>query len=96
MLCCSVYRETYDALPKPRVQQTSAPFALRTQRQFSQLGMSLSHTLWKLTEVGLLTAFTPRPPPQPIPPQFRMGLHCAYHQGPGHETNHCTALKHAI
>ena len=25
-----------------------------------------------------------------------MDLHCAYHQGPGHETDHCTALRHAI
>ncbi|RVW21319.1 Transposon Ty3-G Gag-Pol polyprotein [Vitis vinifera] len=32
----------------------------------------------------------------PIPAQFRMDLHCAYHQGPGHETDRCTALRHAI
>ncbi|RVW24996.1 hypothetical protein CK203_116558 [Vitis vinifera] len=25
-----------------------------------------------------------------------MDLHCAYHQGPGHETDRCTALRHAI
>ncbi|RVW92560.1 Retrovirus-related Pol polyprotein from transposon 17.6 [Vitis vinifera] len=29
-------------------------------------------------------------------PQFRMDLHCAYHQGPGLETDRCTALRHAI
>ncbi|RVW37103.1 hypothetical protein CK203_084558 [Vitis vinifera] len=55
--------------------------------QFSQLGMPLSQALRKLTEVGLLTALAPRPPPQPIPPQFRMDMHCAYHQGPRHETD---------
>ncbi|WJZ87423.1 hypothetical protein VitviT2T_006803 [Vitis vinifera] len=82
--------------PRPRAQQTSAPFALRTQRQFSQIGMPLSQALRKLTEAGLLTTLTPRPLPQPIPPQFRMNLHCAYHQGPGHETDRCTALRHAI
>ncbi|RVW95318.1 hypothetical protein CK203_034202 [Vitis vinifera] len=82
--------------PQPRAQQTSAPFALRTHRQFSQLGMPLSQALRKLTEAGLLTALAPRPPPQPIPPQFRMDLHCAYHQGPGHETDRCTALRHAV
>ncbi|KAL6335769.1 hypothetical protein AAG906_039532 [Vitis piasezkii] len=32
----------------------------------------------------------------PIPPRFRMDLHCSYHQGPGHDTDHCTALRHAI
>ncbi|WJZ94855.1 hypothetical protein VitviT2T_013680 [Vitis vinifera] len=82
--------------PRPRAQQTSAPFALRAQRQFSQIGMPLSQALRKLTEAGLLTTLTPRPPPQPIPPQFRMDLHCAYHQGPGHETDRCTALRHAV
>ncbi|RVW93377.1 hypothetical protein CK203_022397 [Vitis vinifera] len=38
----------------------------------------------------------PSPLPQPIPAQFRMDLHCAYHQEPGHETDRCTALRHAI
>ena len=23
-------------------------------------------------------------------------MHCAYHQGPGHETDRCTALRHAL
>ncbi|RVW98084.1 Pro-Pol polyprotein [Vitis vinifera] len=82
--------------PRPRAQQTFAPFALRAQRQFSQIGMPLSQALRKLTEAGLLTTLTPRPPPQPIPPQFRMDLHCAYHQGPGHETDRCTTLRHAV
>ena len=56
----------------------------------------MSQALRKLTEAELLMALTPRPLPQPIPPQFRMDLHCAYHQGSGHETNHCTALRHTI
>ena len=25
-----------------------------------------------------------------------MDIHYAYHQGSGHETDHCTALRHAI
>ena len=58
--------------------------------------MPLSQALRKLIEAGLLTALTPRPPPQPLPPHFRMDLHCAYHQGLGHETDQCTALRHAI
>ena len=56
----------------------------------------MSQALRKLIEVGLLTALIPRPPPQPLPPQFRMDLHCAYHQGSGHETNRCTALRHVV
>ncbi|RVW49197.1 Transposon Ty3-I Gag-Pol polyprotein [Vitis vinifera] len=58
--------------------------------------MRLSQALPKLTEAGLLTTLAPRPSPQLIPPQFRMDLHCAYHQGPGHETDRCTALRHAV
>ncbi|KAL6316726.1 hypothetical protein AAG906_019657 [Vitis piasezkii] len=67
-----------------------------TDRRFSQLGMPLSRAFQKLMEGGLLTALAPRPPPQPLPPQFRMDLHCAYHQGPGHDTDRCSALRHAI
>ena len=58
--------------------------------------MSLSQALRKLTKVGLLTALTHRPPPLPIPPQFKMDLHCAYHQGPGHKTDRCTVFRYAI
>ncbi|WKA13155.1 hypothetical protein VitviT2T_030485 [Vitis vinifera] len=58
--------------------------------------MPLSQALRKLIEAGLLTTLTSRPPPQPLPPQFRMDLHCAYHQGLGHEIDRCTALRHAI
>ncbi|RVW87079.1 Transposon Ty3-I Gag-Pol polyprotein [Vitis vinifera] len=44
----------------------------------------------------IMTPLASRPLPQPIPPRFRMDLHCSYHQGPGHDTDHCTALRHAI
>ncbi|KAL6335862.1 hypothetical protein AAG906_003487 [Vitis piasezkii] len=75
------------------IARPTSPYP-RPRRQFSQLGMLLSQTLWKLTEARLLTALTSRPPPQPIPPQFRMDLHYAYHQGPRHETDRCTILRH--
>ncbi|KAL6316583.1 hypothetical protein AAG906_018838 [Vitis piasezkii] len=47
-------------------------------------------------EGGLLTQLALRPVPQPVPPHFRMDLHCSYHQGLGHDTDHCIALRHAI
>ncbi|KAL6312750.1 hypothetical protein AAG906_020602 [Vitis piasezkii] len=31
-----------------------------------------------------------------VPPRFRLDLHYSYHQGPGHDTDHCNALRHAI
>ena len=58
--------------------------------------MLLSQALRKLTYVGLLMLLALRPLPHPVPPQFRMDLHYAYHHGSGHETDCCTALKHAI
>ena len=45
---------------------------------------------------GLLSPLALRPLPQVVHPHFRMDLHCAYHQGPGHTTDQCTALRHAI
>ena len=47
-------------------------------------------------EGGLLTRLAPRPVSQPVPPRFRMDLHCSYHQGLGHDMNHCPALRYAI
>ncbi|RVW22168.1 Retrovirus-related Pol polyprotein from transposon 17.6 [Vitis vinifera] len=82
--------------PRPRAPQTTIPFVQRPTRQFSQLGMPLSRAFQKLMEGGLLTQLEPRPVPQPVPPRFKMDLHCSYHQGPGHDTDHCAALRHAI
>ncbi|RVW92803.1 hypothetical protein CK203_042611 [Vitis vinifera] len=80
---------------RPRAPQTTT-YVQRPLRQFAQLGMPLSRAFQKLTEGGLLTPLASRPLPQPIPPRFRMDLHCSYHQGPGHDMDHCTALRHAI
>nr|CAN83640.1 hypothetical protein VITISV_001524 [Vitis vinifera] len=80
---------------RPRAPQTTT-YVQRPPRQFAQLGMPLSRAFQKLAEGGLLTPLASMPLPQPIPPRFRMDLHCSYHQGPGHDTDHCTALRHAI
>ncbi|RVW12007.1 hypothetical protein CK203_087242 [Vitis vinifera] len=77
--------------PSPRVQyrprepsqsydQTYMPPALalphHTAQGIERPTVSYSAAaLRKLTEVGLLTALTPRPPPQLVPPKFRMDLH---------------------
>ena len=47
-------------------------------------------------ESGLLTQLALRLVTYLVPPQFRMDLHRAYHQGPGHDTDRCSALRHAI
>ncbi|RVW63456.1 hypothetical protein CK203_058582 [Vitis vinifera] len=45
---------------------------------------------------GLLTPLAPKLVPQPVLACFRLDLHYSYHQGLGHDTNHCSALRHAI
>ena len=92
----SLLRDLRHLILGPKLNKPLLFFTLRTQRQFSQLGMSLRQTLQKLTEARLLTARTPRPPPQLVLPQFKMDLQCVYHQGLGHETDCCTALRHTI
>ncbi|KAL6346051.1 hypothetical protein AAG906_025331 [Vitis piasezkii] len=82
--------------PAPSRPMTPTYLHLRPTRQFSQLGMPLSRAFQKFMEGGLLTQLAPKPLPQPIPPRFRMDFHCSYHQGLGHDTDHCTALRHAI
>ncbi|RVW85543.1 hypothetical protein CK203_044082 [Vitis vinifera] len=46
--------------------------------------------------MGFLAPLAPRALPDPVPPQFRLDLYCAYHQSAGHHTDRCTALRHAI
>ncbi|RVW19255.1 Retrovirus-related Pol polyprotein from transposon 17.6 [Vitis vinifera] len=60
------------------------------------VGYAFESSFSEAPEGGLLIPLASRPLPQPIPPRFRMDLHCSYHQGPGHDTDHCTALRHAI
>ena len=45
---------------------------------------------------GLLSPLASRPLPQVVHPHFRMDLNCAYHQGLGHTTYHCTALRYVV
>ena len=43
-----------------------------------------------------MTPLAPKPVPHPVPPRFILDLHFSYHQGLGHDTDHCNALRHAI
>ena len=72
--------------PWPRAPHTTIHFVQRPTRQFSQLGMPLSPAFRKLMEGGLLTQLAAKLVPQPVPPRFRMDLHCSYLQGLGHDT----------
>ena len=50
----------------------------------------------KLKTKGLLKPLDPRPIPNPLPFRFDVIKRCAYDQSPGHDTNKCFGLHHAI
>ena len=56
----------------------------------------MSQVYDKLKAKGLLKPLDPRPIPNPLPSRFNVNKRCAYHQGLGHETDHCFTLRHAI
>ena len=76
---------------RPQAPQTTT-YVQRPSHQFAKLGMHLSRAFQKLIEGGLLTLLAPNP----VPHRFKLDLYCSYHQGPGHDTNHYNALRHAI
>jgi hypothetical protein len=68
----------------------------KPKRAFTDLGMSLSKALVRLTESGHLKPIGPTPDPMEKSPKWRESAYCNYHQGKGHETDNCFKLRHAI
>ena len=58
--------------------------------------MPISQVFDKLKAKRLLKPLDPRPIPNLLPLRFVVNKRCAYHQGPGHDTNNCFVLHHAI
>nr|CAN62597.1 hypothetical protein VITISV_041531 [Vitis vinifera] len=82
--------------PRVATHPPPRPYAQRPRRQFTPLGMTLTRAFEKLRDAGVIAPLAPRPLPHPIPPHFRSHEHCLYHQTPGHDTERCSALHHAI
>eukprot|EP00261_Vitis_vinifera_P017496 XP_010647210.1 PREDICTED: uncharacterized protein LOC104878456 [Vitis vinifera] len=82
--------------PRAATHLPPRPYAQRPPRQFTPLGMTLTRAFEKLRDAGVIVSLAPRPLPHPIPPHFRSHEHCLYHQTPGHDTERCSALHHAI
>ena len=99
MVLQAVY--TVRQAPRPvvhhvRSRRPAVGYRRRQRRQFGNLGRSLSDVFRELVATGHLTPLAPRPPPQHPPPHYDALQHCDFHQGPGHSTNACQALRHAI
>ncbi|XP_057986706.1 uncharacterized protein LOC131171253 [Hevea brasiliensis] len=68
----------------------------RTPRKFSQFNQPLSKVFERLKARGLLQPLAPRPPPNPLPPNYNANLYCQFHQTHGHDTDRCFRLKHEV
>ena len=58
--------------------------------------MPMNQVFDKLKAKRLLKPLDLRPIPNPLPSGFDRNKRCAYHQVPGHETDRCFTLCHAI
>ena len=75
-------------------QQHAHDTAPRTPRKFSELKYSLSILLPVLLEKKMVTLRKPLPPSDSK--WYHANEHCDFHQGPGHTTDNCMALRHVI
>ncbi|XP_057994336.1 uncharacterized protein LOC131174597 [Hevea brasiliensis] len=68
----------------------------RTLRKFYQFNQPLSKVFERLKARGLLQPLAPRPPPNPLSPNYNANLYCQFHQTHGHDTDRCFRLKHEV
>ena len=68
----------------------------RPMREFHELYMPVIQVFENLKAKGLLKPLDLRPIPNPLPARFDVTKRCAYHQSPGHDTDKCFGLRHAI
>ena len=68
----------------------------RPRREFHELYMPVIQVFEKLKAKGILKPLDPRPIPNPLPARFDVSKRCAYHQSPGHDTDKCFGIRHAI
>ena len=81
--------------PIAPVQVLQGPLP-RPRREFHELYMPMSQVFEKLKAKWLLKPLDPRPITNPLPSRFVVNKRYAYHQGPGHDTDRCFSLCHAI
>ena len=72
------------------------PQVPKPKKEFHELYMPMSQVFDKLKAKGLLKPLDQRPIPNPLPSWFDLNKRCAYHQGPGHNTDRCFTLRHVV
>ncbi|XP_077232387.1 uncharacterized protein LOC143869499 [Tasmannia lanceolata] len=78
------------------VAEVAGPAIRRQFRQFDPLPFPLPMILKKLIRDKKIRLPDVKPVPNPLPVNWRSDQYCEYHRGPGHMTENCLALKHAI
>ncbi|XP_077242628.1 uncharacterized protein LOC143883159 [Tasmannia lanceolata] len=78
------------------VAEVAGPAIRRQFRQFDPLPYPLPLILKKLIRDKKIRLPDVKPVPNPLPVNWRRDQYCEYHRGPGHMTENCLALKHAI
>ncbi|XP_077239737.1 uncharacterized protein LOC143880643 [Tasmannia lanceolata] len=78
------------------VAEVAGPAIRRQFRQFDPLPYPLPMILKKLIRDKKIRLPDVKPVPNPLPVNWRRDQYCEYHRGPGHMTENCLALKHAI
>ncbi|XP_077252354.1 uncharacterized protein LOC143891697 [Tasmannia lanceolata] len=73
-----------------------APRRNSFDRKFDPLPYPIQMILKRLIKDRKIWLPDIKPPPHPLPAFWKMDQYCEYHRGPGHLTENCLALKHAI
>ena len=90
----NIYKNDPSQLISPvQISQGPPP---RPRREFHELYMPMSQVFEKLKAEGLLKPLDPKPVSNPLPTMFDVNKKCAYHRGPGHDTDKCYNLCYAI
>ncbi|KAI8572245.1 hypothetical protein RHMOL_Rhmol01G0182900 [Rhododendron molle] len=88
-MCCNCKANKGPALNSQLTRRNSP-------RAFSCFTAPLVSVYEKLLEAGSIKPLNPTPLPKNPPANFKYNLYCTYHQTPGHSTNACFRLRHAI
>lgn len=83
------------ATRQPAVSSPGRP--IRPPRNLTP-GQPCRNVFKVFVERGLLRLLAPRPPPNPLTKlsKYNPNAHCEFHQGPGHTTDRCFSLMHAV
>src|SRR2546425_9843504 len=63
------------------------------RRNYTDLGMPITLVFQEAVKAGYLKPLEARPPPNPLPLNYKTNEYCEFHQGNGHKTEACWTLK---